>query len=151
MRVEKPIFVALLLAGVTAVGSTEVVRLSRLKSPPRELTIHRDLFRQGRTVSPTREVVRPVPPPAGINRGADAAVPAREERMTYNVVYEGFIRRGGRLTAIISVNGEYFITAAGEPVMDDLFLKSLDDKRIVILEDGKSREIPFQGVGENEN
>lgn len=150
MRVDKPLVLVLLLAGFTALGATEVVRLSRLKTSPGELTIHRDLFRQGRGVSPVRGAVRPIPVPT--QRGRDeSATPVREERIAHKIVYEGFIRRKGRVTAIISVNGEYFVVEAGEALMDGLSLESLDEKRIVVMEDGRSREIPFQGVEENEN
>lgn len=149
MRVDKPIVLALLLTGFTALGATEVVRLSRLKTPPVELTIHRDLFRQGRSVSPVPRAAPPVPEPM---RRGESLAPERQERMAHKIVYEGYIRRKGRVTAIISVNGEYFVVEAGEALGENLSLRSLDEKRIVVMmEDGKSREIPFQGVDENEN
>lgn len=149
MRAEKRLFTILTLSVAAILGAEEVVHLSRLDSPAKELTIHRDLFRPGQNPATETVRMRPMPTPAE-PRVEQNALKDRESRIRRSIVFEGFIRRNDRLTAILSVDGEYFVVAQGEQVLGDVSVAALNEKRMVVLVDGKRHEIPFQGVDENE-
>jgi len=149
LRAEKRLFAVLFLSVVAVLGAEEVVHLSRLDGPAKELTIHRDLFRPGQ--SRVEETTRPRPMPIPqVPQGEKNASQNPEDRIRRSIAFEGFIRRKGHLTAILSVDGEYFVAAEGEQVLDAVSVEALDEKRMVVLVDGKRHEIPFQGVDENE-
>ncbi|MBN1196356.1 MAG: hypothetical protein JXA62_03030 [Candidatus Aminicenantes bacterium] len=149
MRAEKRLFTVLILSVAAILGAEEVVHLSRLDRPAKELTIHRDLFRPGRNPAAGTVRTRPMPNPVEplVDKNASQDL---ESRIRRSIVFEGFIRRNDRLTAILSVDGEYFVAAQGEQVMGDVSVAALNEKRMVVLVDGKRHEIPFQGVDENE-
>jgi len=148
LRADKRLTLILFLLAFTGLGVGEVVKLSRLQAPPRELSIQRDLFRPGRGAAPVRQPIRPAP--SALQRRSDIGTPAVSpvDRIRRNIVYEGFIRRGGKLTAIISVNGEYFVVVQAEVVVDTVAVAELDEKRLVVTVDGERFEVPFQGVEE---
>jgi len=149
LRVEKKLFLGIVMSAAAVLGAEEVVHLSRLEKPASELQLHRDLFRREETRMPAPSRVRPEPIPVEAETRKQAAADATA-RVQRSIVYEGYIQRNGRLTAILSVDGEYFVAAAGEQLLDHLSVQALDQDQLVVLVDGKRHEIPFQGVGNNE-
>lgn len=151
-------FVIIMLALMMAAGAhAEIIKTSLLKKDNKEFVIKRDLFTPGGAVMNNASTREAGPAPQEIEKpaeeekrddgpaGIDVAAEVRR-----NIIYEGFVIKDSQNHALLSVNGEFFIAAVDDIVLDKVKIVKIEKKEITVEVETKTVIINLKEDNTNE-
>lgn len=147
--VRNTVIAVILMLAVNLPG--ELLKTSKLRSSAAEAKVKRDIFRFGNSA-----------PPPVINRAKleeerkEREQKAQEEAQAEEtlqeaatvVVYEGYVADDGKVTALISIDGEYYVVCENEKILDEVEVVKITAAVITLQVKNKKMEIEFKGGDE---
>lgn len=123
---------------------TEIIHFSKLKKQKSQYSIKRDIF------SPD-SIILDNPFSKSITNPSEEADKAKNEKkqikkMEQQIFFEGFIVRKNKSFALLSINGEYFVVGEGDTVAENITVKKINKKMILLEINSNSIEIFLKGV-----
>ncbi len=149
------ILISVLIMGAGA--HAEIIKTSLLKKDAEDFVIKRDLFNPGgammdNTAPRGQEPVpeeneRPVEEEKRDDGPAEIDVAAEVRR---SIIYEGFVIKNAQNHALLSINGEFFIAAVDDIVLDKVKIVKIEKKEITVEVETKTVIINLKEDNTNE-
>ncbi len=157
---SKKYFVIIAFLLVFFVGSQhtfpEIIKVSQLTKETREFNVSRDIFspvahKPSYAAERFNGKTSPPPPPPKIEEVKKEQQEALEDEFQRSVQFEGYIIKETRSHALLNINGEYYVAAAGDMLMNNrIQVVKVDRKLVVIKAETKEFEIRLKGDEDDE-
>lgn len=134
----------------------EIIKLSKLAQEKREFNVNRDIFspidnRPSYAAERFNGKTPPPPPPPKVEEVKKEEQEALEDQFRRSVQFEGYIIKETRSHALLNINGEYYVAAAGDMLMNNqIQVVKVDRKLVVIKAEAKEFEIRLKGDEDDE-
>jgi hypothetical protein len=151
----KFLIVIIFILNSTAALQSEIIRVSLLKPANREFTIGRDIFSplklnpdvSSREIEPVIEKIEEPVEEEGRN---ESAVEKMEAEMQQSISFEGYVIKSKRNHALLSINGEFFIAAEDDVVLEKIKIVKIEKTELTVEVDAKTFKINLKGDDEDD-
>ena len=132
----------LLAATMSPPPQVELVKLSLLDKPARPFTMTVDIFNGNLAAgaAPTQE--NPSEAKAAQEEALQKSI---AEEIAQSVVYEGYVLKESKRSALLSVSGEFFMVGEQDTVLDKIKILKITQDTVTIEYDGQLYEIMIKG------
>ena len=134
----------------------EIIKVSKLSKEKSEFSVSRDIFSPA-AFKPTYAAERfngrtpPPPPPPKVEEVKKEAREAMEDELRRSVQFEGYIIKETKSHALVNINGEYYVAAVGDMLMNNQIQVVKVEKKIIVLKaEAKEFEIRLKGDEDDE-
>ncbi len=138
---NKRIAAIILILGFPLLHRGELIRKSLLLKPPVPFAFAKDLF---------------APQAAGMAGGETTRTKTEQqkekqktiqEEISQSVLYEGYLIKNGKKTALLSVSGDFFYVSEGDSILDKIKIVGISQETVVIEYENQKFEIKLKGDG----
>jgi hypothetical protein len=139
-------FSVFLIINISSLNS-EIINKTKLSKKTKPFKISRDLFNPKKNTQSfinkkKLEKIEAVK----INR---EKLKIKHQELFDNIIFEGFVIKKTRKTALLNINGEYITCKVGDTILEKIRIKDITKDKIEIIIDNKKYEIKIKG-DENE-
>lgn len=139
----------------TALLHAEIIKITLLKSGKKDFLIKRDIFspvklRPGaapREMEPIPEVPEE---PVNDEEQKDDSPGDMEAEIRQSISFEGYVIKNTRNHALLSINGEFFIAAKDDIVLEKIKIVKIEKEELTVEVDAKIYKIKLKGDEEDE-
>lgn len=122
----------------------EIIQISKLKKTKTLYSIKRDLFSPDSLISNNRISKAPV------DQANQSKITENRQKVLKNIeqriFFEGYIVKSNKSFALLSINGEYFVSGEGDAVVENIKVKKIEKKKILLEIESDLIEIFLKGV-----
>jgi hypothetical protein len=122
----------------------EIIQISKLKKPKTLYSIKRDLFSPD-SLTPKNRISK-----APVNQANQSKKAENQQKVLKNIeqriFFEGYIVKSKKSFALLSINGEYFVSGEGDLVVENIQVKKIEKKKILLEIESDLIEIFLKGV-----
>ena len=122
----------------------EIIRFSKLEKKPLPFSLKKDIFFPIKFISAEERATLQ----NRVSRDQTKQVAEKEDskmEIQRSVSFEGYVEKNGRIHALISLNGEYFIVGQGDVLMETIKIVKIEKKRIFLEVESQPVEIRLKG------
>lgn len=119
----------------------ELLKLSRLEKPMPVFTLNLDIFNGAMSAVADSRTEDQAEPPA---QAAQAQKTIAEE-IFQSIIYEGFITKNSKKSALLNVSGEYFMVGEQEQILEKIRVLKISKDVVTIEYENQSYEIRIKG------
>jgi len=120
--------------------SAELIHFSALNPPRPEPRVKRNIFSlvSALPAAMQPQTVTPLPPPPPPERNI-------AEEIRQSVIFEGYVVKNGKRSAMISSSGEFFIVGIGDTVLEKIKILAISPTQCTVEFEGQPYEIYLKG------
>lgn len=137
-----------------AVLQAEIIKVSLLKSEKKEFTIERDIFspiKMKPDINPRNiEPVIKEPVEQIQEESEEEAAENMAAEIKQSISFEGYVIKRNRNHALLSINGEFYIAAEDEVVLEKIKIVKIEKMELTVEVDAKTFKINLKGDEEDE-
>lgn len=138
---NKRIAAIILTLGIPLVQHGELIRKSLLLKPHAPFTNARDLF----AVQPAGMAGGETP--RSRTEQQKEKQKTIQEEISQSIIYEGYLIKNGKKTALLSVSGDFFYVGEGDSILDKIKVIGISQETVVIEYENQKFEIKLKGEG----
>jgi len=143
----------ILIFNSAALMRAEIIKISVLQAEKKDFVINRDIF------SPVK--LRPGVKPRRIEPIINEPVKEEEQKdetpaeamaaeIKQNISFEGYVMKYKKNHALLSINGEFFIAAEADIVLEKIKIVKIEKKELTVEVDANIYKIKLKGDDEDE-
>jgi len=119
-------------------AQAELLELSRLKKNPAKFTVKLDIF-NGQQASGGSRPAKSTPAQVADVQKAIA------EEIFQSVIYEGFVIKDAKESALLNVSGEFYMVSQGDQILGKIKILSISRSVVAIEYEGQAYDIRIKG------
>jgi hypothetical protein len=136
---NKRIAAIILILGVPLVQHGELIRTSLLLKPHAPFMIVRNLFAAQSAGTAGGETPKTRP------EQEKEKQKTIQEEISQSIIYEGYLIKNGKKTALLSVSGDFFYVGEGDTILDKIRIIGITQETVVIEYENQKFEIRLKG------
>ena len=136
---NKRIAAIILILGVPLLQHGELIRKSSLLKPHVPFTIVKDIFAVQPAGMPGGET------PRARTEQAKEKQKTIQEEISQSILYEGYLIKNGKKTALLSVSGDFFYVGEGDSILDKIKVIGISQETVIIEYENQKFVIKLKG------